>query len=435
MKTKKSRLSSDTLQEDYFNTARQFLDDPASILSNIMESMGDGLSIQDRNMRIVYQNKFMIDNFGSHVGDYCYNIYEKRSSICEGCPIIESYRTGQVTKALRVGITKDGVPFRFENIASVLRNKQGEIVAGIELCRIVEERETAFDKLREAMETLKQTQNQLVLAEKMAGIGQLAAGVAHEINNPTAFILSNMSIMQKYVTEFFSYIDSMEKLVANTVQENSGVQEFHEKIRYIINSDDYRYLKNELPEVIEESLEGLQRIKTIVSSLLVFASSSESERCIVDMNMEIESVLLLLDNEISKKGSVVKNLGNLPKTLGNSYQLKQMFINLILNANQAIGTDGIITITTEVKNNYNSIQISDNGVGIAEDNIPNIFNPFFTTREIGSGMGMGLSIAYRIIESHNGNIDVQSELGRGTTFTIRLPIIYEEEKPMPEDGE
>ena len=101
---------------------------PASILANIMMSMGDGLSIQDRNMRIVYQNKFMIDTFGSHIGDYCYNIYEKRSSACEGCPIIESYRTGQAIKVLRVGITKDGRPFRFENIASVLRNEKGEIV-------------------------------------------------------------------------------------------------------------------------------------------------------------------------------------------------------------------------------------------------------------------------------------------------------------------
>ena len=144
---------------------------------------------------------------------------------------------------------------------------------------------------------------------------------------------------------------------------------------------------------------------------------------IVDLNVEIESALLMLDNEISKKGRVVRNLGNLPKTVANPHLLNQMFINLIRNAIQAIEADGIITITTEVKNNYISIEISDNGVGIPIDDIQNIFNPFFTTREVGSGVGLGLSIAYRIIESHNGNIDVQSELGRGTTFTIRLPIV------------
>jgi len=399
------------------------LDDPAGILANIMMSMGDGLSIQDRNMRIVYQNKFMIDNFGSHVGDYCYNVYEKQSSVCEGCPIIESYRTGQVTKALRVGITKEGVPFRFENIASALRNKKGEIVAGIELCRIVEERERAFDELRETMERLKETQGQLVRAEKLAGIGQLAAGVAHEINNPTAFILSNMSTMRKYVSEFFDYVDSMENLVTSTGQRNPGASGIEEEIRHIINSEDYCYLKNDLPEIIEESLHGLQRIKTIVSNLLAFASSSESERCIVDLNEEIDSTLLMLDNEISQKGRVVRNRADLPKTLANSQQLKQMFANLILNAVQAIKADGIITITTEVKNDYISIEISDNGVGISSENIKNIFNPFFTTREVGTGVGLGLSIAYRIIESHNGRVDVQSELDRGTTFTIRLPII------------
>ncbi|MGD9366824.1 MAG: PAS domain S-box protein [Desulfobacteraceae bacterium] len=179
MTTKNDKFPSDTSGDDCFNAARMLLEDPASILANIMMSMGDGLSIQDRNMRIVYQNKFMIDNFGSHIGKYCYNIYEKRSSVCEGCPIIESYRTGQVTKALRVGVTKDGLSFRFENIASVLRNEKGEIVAGIELCRIVEEREKAFDELRETMEKLKETQKQLVRAEKLAGIGQLAAELVH----------------------------------------------------------------------------------------------------------------------------------------------------------------------------------------------------------------------------------------------------------------
>ncbi len=423
MKTKKDKLIGETYQDDCFNAARKLLDDPASILANIMMSMGDGLSIQDRNMRIVYQNKFMIDTFGSHIGDYCYNIYEKRSSACEGCPIIESYRTGQAIKVLRVGITKDGRPFRFENIASVLRNEKGEIVAGIELCRIVEEREKAFDEIRETLERLKKTQSQLVRAEKLAGIGQLAAGVAHEINNPTSFIMSNMSTFRNHVSEVFNYIDSVEKLVVSAGNETSRALEIQEEIRHIINSEDYCYLKDDLPEVIDESLNGLHRVKTIVSSLLAFASSSESEMRIVDLNVEIESALLMLDNEISKKGRVVRNLGNLPKTVANPHLLNQMFINLIRNAIQAIEADGIITITTEVKNNYISIEISDNGVGIPIDDIQNIFNPFFTTREVGSGVGLGLSIAYRIIESHNGNIDVQSELGRGTTFTIRLPIV------------
>jgi signal transduction histidine kinase len=423
MSPNKDKAPNMTHPENVFDAARKLLDDPARILDNIMMSMGDGLSIQDRNMRIVYQNKFMIDQFGSHIGDYCYNIYEKRSTACDGCPIIESYRTGQVTKALRVGITKEGIPFRFENIASVLRNEHGEIVAGMELCRIVEEREKAFDDLKEAMLRLKQMQNQLVRAEKLAGIGQLAAGVAHEINNPAGFVLSNMNTMQKYVASFFHYVDSIENLVKSAASGDSTAQSIRAGVQQIIDSDDYRYLKGDLPEVIKESLDGLQRIKTIVANLLAFTSSSEAERCMVDVNAEIESTLVLLDGEIGKKGHVVKNLGHLPKILANPQQLKRMFVNLIQNATQAIGPDGRISVSTEEKDNYISIAISDNGIGIPANVVPNIFNPFFTTREVGNGVGLGLSIAYRVIEGHNGNVDVQSEPGHGTTFTIRLPII------------
>ncbi len=428
MKFKNNGSPNINQQHDILDEAKKLLNNPAAILDNIMASMGDGLSIQDLNMRIIYQNKFMIDNFGSHIGDYCYNIYEKRNSICKGCPIAQAYRTGKVTKALRVGITKEGFPFRFENIASVLRNEQGEIVAGIELCRIVEEREKAFDALREAMDTLKQTQHQLVRAEKLAGIGQLAAGIAHEINNPTAFILSNLSAIRKYVVKFFSYIDSMEALVKNHEQNNSQPQEIQKDVWQIINSDDYRYLKNDLPEVIEESLDGLHRIKTIVSSLLSFATSREGDRSIVDINDEIESALRLVIEEIDKHNAqVVKILGDLPKTSGNPKQLRQMFVNLILNANQAIEPGGTITIKSEMINNNISIEISDTGVGVPENVIKNIFNPFYTTQDVGEGVGLGLSIAYRIIESHNGNIDIQSQPGQGTTFTIRLPIISEDE--------
>lgn len=142
--------------DENFTEATQLLEGKCQLLDNIMESMGDGLSIQDKNMRIVYQNKFMVDNFGSHIGEYCYVIYEKRDTICDGCPVIEAYRTGKVTRALRVGMTREGGQFRFENIASVLRNERGNIVAGMELVRLVEDRERALDELRAATEKLLQ---------------------------------------------------------------------------------------------------------------------------------------------------------------------------------------------------------------------------------------------------------------------------------------
>lgn len=144
-----------------FKNAQHMITDSSSLLENIMHSMGDGLSIQDLNLRIVYQNKMMIDNFGSHIGERCYKIYEKRDKPCDGCPIRQAFRTGKVTKALRVGITADGTSFRFENIASVLRNDCGEIVAGMELCRLVEDREQALDKLHTTMQHLQHAKKQL----------------------------------------------------------------------------------------------------------------------------------------------------------------------------------------------------------------------------------------------------------------------------------
>ena len=155
-KDKKHILSNNTQPDDRFKEAIQLLEGKSELLNNIMNSMGDGLSIQDRNMRIVYQNKFMIDNFGSHIGEHCYKIYENRDKICDGCPIVEAYQTGKVARALRVGMTREGKQFRFENIASLLRNAQGDIVAGIELVRLVEERERALDELRAAAEKLMQ---------------------------------------------------------------------------------------------------------------------------------------------------------------------------------------------------------------------------------------------------------------------------------------
>ena len=156
MENKAKPLSPLLPADEKFSKAMRLLGGKSGILDHIMNSLGDGLSIQDRDMRIVYQNKFMTDNFGSHIGEYCYRIYEKRDEICEGCPIVQAFQTGDTVKALRVGVTKEGDKFRFENIASVLRDEQGEIVAGIEMVHLVEDRERAIDELRESMEHMMQ---------------------------------------------------------------------------------------------------------------------------------------------------------------------------------------------------------------------------------------------------------------------------------------
>jgi len=415
--------------DESFAKAREIMTDASRLLDNIMSSMGDGLSIQDRNMRIVYQNQFMIDNFGSHIGDYCYRSYEKSDSICDGCPIIEAFRTGKATKALRVGITKDGTSFRFENIASPLRNNQGEIVAGLELCRIVEAREKAFDDLREAMKCLEEARNNLVRSEKMAGIGQLAAGVAHEINNPAGFILCNLGAIRDNVREFFTYIESLEKLIlADSREALPQMKNYYEGLRKVVDDETYIFLKTDLPEIIDESLQGINRIKDIVTGLLTFAHSTGEKMCPVDTNTLIETTLPLLREKIdNKKGRVVKSLGEIPAVTANPQQLSQMFLNILLNATQAIEEGGTITVKTYLKDNSIHIEIADDGVGIPENIIQNIFNPFFTTREVGQGVGLGLSVAYQIAANHKGSLDVQSKPGQGAIFTIKLPLLSSDE--------
>lgn len=411
-----------TTNDDCFNEANQLMDDSASILSKIMGSMGDGLSIQDLNMRIVYQNKFMIDNFGSHTGEYCYNIYEKRNSVCEGCPIIESYRTGQTTKALRVGVTKDGSSFRFENIASVLRDKQGTIVAGIELCRIVEDREKALDDLKKAIEKIKQMQIHLIRSEKLAGIGHLAAGVAHEINNPMSYITSNLITLNDYVKTLKQTILNSQKLLKvladkNIVEINSTVEDFNETYQ----KDDISFILNDIDQLLSESLDGARRVKEIVHDLKSFARLDETEVKEVNLNDGIESALKIINNEMKFVSRLIKKYGDIPLLCCYPSLLNQAFLNLIMNAVYAVQEKGEITIETYFEDSNIIIKISDTGCGIPKDVIPKIFDPFFTTKPVGQGTGLGLSIVYSVVTKHNGKIHIESEIGKGSIFTISLP--------------
>jgi len=156
MGREKETAADDAILDRDFKEATEILEGKSKLFDNLLDAMGDGLSIQDRHMRIIYQNKYMLEHFGSHIGEYCYKIYENRDAVCEGCPIVEALQTGKVCRALRVGTTHEGEKFRYENIASLLRNDRGEVVAGMELVRLVEDRERAIDALREAAEKLMQ---------------------------------------------------------------------------------------------------------------------------------------------------------------------------------------------------------------------------------------------------------------------------------------
>jgi len=286
--------------------------------------------------------------------------------------------------------------------------------------KMVEER-TA--ELKKAITDLQNTQSQLLQSEKMASIGQLAAGVAHEINNPVGFVKSNLGTMNEYREDLMKLLHHYQILEAALDKEfhgNGYIQKAREGIQSVKDEIDLDFIMDDYANVINESLEGMARVAKIVVDLKDFAHLDKAELEHVNINEGIESTLNIVWNEIKYKAEVIKDLGNIPLVKCYPQRLNQVFLNILVNAAQAIEEKGEIRITTREDNGYTEIRISDTGKGIPPEVLPKIFDPFFTTKEVGKGTGLGLNMAYNIIQKHEGTIDVESEVGKGTTFIIRL---------------
>lgn len=267
-----------------------------------------------------------------------------------------------------------------------------------------------------AYNKLKDQKAQLLHQEKLASLGQLAAGVAHEINNPTSFVKSNLSMLQSYNKQMAAYlhfidhqIDEFQNLDINQLQSK--------KAEYDID-----YLQGDLSELIHESLDGVTRIEEIVKSLKGFARPSDNIKQDFQLNDCITNTLKLVINEIKYKAELELSLAPLPEIPGYPGEICQVVLNLLVNASQAIETKGLIGITTFAEANQLVLIISDNGCGIEEQHVNKLFDPFFTTKDVDQGTGLGLSITHSIIKKHQGTIEVESQLGAGSCFTIRLPI-------------
>lgn len=267
------------------------------------------------------------------------------------------------------------------------------------------------------IEKLQQAQAQLLQSEKMASIGQLAAGVAHEINNPVGFVNSNMNSLRGYVETLFEVITAYDKLLATSAAD-ARIAAASAQLKL---DADLEFLQEDVTQLVNESLDGLRRVKDIVQALKDFSHVGETDWQMADLHHGLDSTLNIANNEFKYKATIDKQYGTLPLVKCLASQLNQVFMNLIVNASHAIKESGVITIRTGTRNDEVWICISDNGVGIAPENLQRIFEPFFTTKPIGQGTGLGLSLSYNIIQKHGGRIDVESELGKGTSFTICLP--------------
>lgn len=321
------------------------------------------------------------------------------------------------------------------SVNNVLHRRQLEIdnrTYRESLEQMVSGRTAALQKSKEefeqALARLKETQAHMIHSEKMASIGQLAAGVAHEINNPTGFVSSNLKTLSDYERDFSPLIEQYKRLVEDLkdimAREKccAVLSEQVERIVALQDDIDMDFILDDMKNLIEESREGTERIKKIVLNLKDFAHPGEDKLQSADINQCLESTLNVVWNEIKYKATVTKEYGDLPVMQCYPHQLNQVFMNLLVNAAQAIEKKGEIKIATRADNGYVVLEISDTGSGIAEENLSKIFDPFFTTKEVGKGTGLGLNVSYNIIKKHKGTVDVKSTVGQGTTFSIQIPV-------------
>ncbi|MEW5821392.1 MAG: ATP-binding protein [Cyanobacteriota bacterium] len=298
----------------------------------------------------------------------------------------------------------------------------------VKVAQRTEELEKSNTDLSEAYKKLKSTQAQLVHSEKMASLGQLVAGVAHELNNPINFIYGNMPHLKNYINDFKLLLGKYEDSKIDT-EKISDIN----KLKEDINWD---FLLPDLDLLIKDCYNGAQRAKDIIQDLKKFSRIGEAEFKYSDLHEGLDSTLNLLINSLKNKIEVEKEYGKLEKIECYPDQLNQVFMNLLSNAIQAMPKEKIdskeakIWITTKQIDRRVIITIKDNAKGIKEESLKNIFDPFFTTKPVGEGTGLGLSITYGIIEKHHGKIEVESKIGEGTMFTIELPIHQKDYSPQ-----
>jgi signal transduction histidine kinase len=271
------------------------------------------------------------------------------------------------------------------------------------------------NKLKRAYKKLKSTQAQLIHAEKMASLGQLVAGVAHELNNPINFIYSNLDHLQDYIGRLKRVI----QIYSGIIPSHRAKAELIEKTKNDVELD---FIFEDLDKLIHAFYNGAERTKDLVWNLRTFSRSDDREPLEVDIHECMENSISLLAHLYKHRISLHRNYGNIPKIMGYTSHLNQVFMNLLANAGQAIQGQGDVWITTYCPGDKIITSIKDNGKGIPRKFLNKIFDPFFTTKVRGKGIGLGLSVSYSLIEKHKGKIWVESQEGLGTTFTVELPI-------------
>lgn len=278
-------------------------------------------------------------------------------------------------------------------------------------------------QLEEANKDLKEAQVQLLQAEKMASVGQLAAGVAHEINNPIGFVNSNMHTLSEYVATYQMIFQQLNDVLLKDTDTHQD--EAIKQLRNIIQQQDMEFINSDISELITDSKDGLIRVAEIVKGLKLFSRVDSDEMQSYNLNDCVRTTLAMVNNQLKYICSVETHLGSIPHIMMNMGKISQVVTNLLINAGQAIestGVQGTITITTRELDGYIELSVQDTGCGIESSHLDKLFNPFFTTKPEGQGTGLGLSISFGIAQEHGGTLHASSKDGEGSCFKLCLPI-------------
>jgi signal transduction histidine kinase len=305
-----------------------------------------------------------------------------------------------------------------EEIFSVLTTSRKHFLSGIRrrLADVKILKRNA--QLQDSLNKLKKARQQLIQSEKMASLGQLAAGVAHEINNPIAFIGSNMEVLRDYLADYKIFNTELKaSFETNTALEAHLFDEICKKI-------DLDYIEEDSDDLLQSNIEGLNRVREIVDNLKCFSHSGNEVLVEMQINECIQSALNIAGNMFKYEHTIENNLpDNCPLILGNTGQLQQVFVNLFVNAAYAMENKGQLTIDCSKKEEGLMVHVQDTGSGMDKKTVAQLFTPFFTTKPVGTGTGLGLSVSYAILEAHSAQITVDSELNVGTTFNILFPAV------------
>jgi signal transduction histidine kinase len=426
-------------------------------VEQVLDNLPDGITVQDREFTVLFQNRAMREAFGNQVGMKCYAAYERRANTCEGCGVARAFASGKPVLVMRTAFDATGKTSYWENACFPLFDSEGRIVAGAEVCRNVTDRVSleaevkdrnielgqANRQLKEQTASLTETlrrleretaqreraEIELRQAQKLQAVGQLAAGIAHEINTPAQFIGDSLHFLAE---SFRAQLELTIKYqdVLRTLIGTPGLDRVVQALKEAEEVADHSYVKENAPTAFDRALDGIARISTIVRAMKEFAHPDQREKSPADLNRALETTLTIARSEYKDVAEVETDFGEIPQVLCHLGDLNQVFLNLLVNATHAIadavgtsGSKGRIRVSSRREDRAVRIEISDTGCGIPEGIRDRIFEPFFTTKEVGRGTGQGLAIARSVVvERHGGSLTFESEVGKGTTFTVVLPI-------------